>query len=88
MHEAVQFVERRGLYEPEETILGSFEGEMEAVEVARTAKQEFMATGSDDFAWWIVREVGATLAEFISDSTSDKEFVVDLTTGNLVEVPV
>lgn len=86
MFEAVQFIEARGLAEPEETVLGEFEDEVEAVHVARQGRREFMKTGSSDYAWWIVRKQGAKLANFIADSKSDKEFVLDLTSGSLVEV--
>lgn len=87
MYEAVQFVERRGEAAPREAILGEFDQEVEAVDAAREARATFLSMGSDDYAWWIVRKKGATLANFISDSTSGKEFVLDLTTGELVEVP-
>lgn len=86
MFEAVQFIEKRVDVEPVETMLGEFDSESQAVEVARGAKQTFMATGSNDYAWWIVRKKGARLAEFIADSTSNKEFVLDLSSGELVEV--
>jgi hypothetical protein len=86
MFEAVEFIELPGKVEPRETLLGQFEEEMVAVEVARTARSAFMETGSRDYAWWIVREPGARLALFIADSKSDKEFVLDLTSGELVEV--
>jgi hypothetical protein len=43
-------------------------------------------TGSEDYVWWVVREPGQRLAQFIADSKSDKEFVLDLATGQLVEV--
>jgi hypothetical protein len=42
--------------------------------------------GSEDFAWWVVRQPGARLAQFISDSRSDTEFVLDLTADHLIEV--
>ncbi len=87
MFESVQFVERASAAEPEETPLGEFEKEPDAVEAARDARRAFLETGSDDFAWWIVREKGAQLANFIADSKSDKEFVVDLRSGELMEVP-
>lgn len=87
MFEAVQFVELRNETVPRETILGEFDQEMEAVQSARDARDAFLHTGSDDYAWWIVRKRGATLANFISDSTSGKEFVLDLTSGELMEVP-
>lgn len=87
MFEAVQFIEFRGQPEPEETHLGDFEAEMDAVEVARGSRESFMETGADEYAWWVVRQKGARLANFIADSKSDKEFVLDLTSGELVEVP-
>jgi hypothetical protein len=86
MFEAVQFVEIRGEVVPRETILGEFDEEMDAVESAREARGTFHTMGAENYAWWIVREKGATLASFISDSTSGKEFVLDLGTGELVEV--
>jgi hypothetical protein len=86
MFEAVQFVERRGA-DPVETVLGDYELEDDAVEAARKARQEFSLSGSDDYVWWIVRKKGARLANFIADSKSDKEFVLDLRSGELLEVP-
>ena len=86
MFEAVQFLEHIGRPEPEETNLGEFENEMEAVEIARDARKKFMDHGETEYAWWVVREIGARLANFIADSKSDKEFVLDLTSGELVEV--
>lgn len=87
MFEAVQFIEYRGVPDPEETPLGDFDEEIDAVEVARQNREVFMETGADEYAWWIVRKKGARLASFIADSKSDKEFVLDLTSGELVEVP-
>lgn len=72
--------------EPRQTVIDEFGDEVTAVEAARRARQAFKATGSEDYAWWIVRKSGATLAEFIADSKSDKEFVLDMTSGQLVEV--
>lgn len=86
MFEAVQFVELTGEPEPRETVLGDFEEELVAVDAARTARDKFAASGSTDYAWWIVRKKGARLANFISDSKSSKEFVLDLSSGELVEV--
>jgi hypothetical protein len=88
MFEAVQFIEYRGVPEPEETTLGEFSHEFDAVEEARRARREFLATGADEYAWWVVRKQGARLANFIADSKSNKEFVLDLTSGELVEVSV
>jgi hypothetical protein len=88
MFEAVQFIERPGAPEPEETILGEDAEEMDAVDMARVARREFMTTDTDEFAWWVVRKKGARLANFIADNKSDKEFVLDLTSGELVELPI
>ncbi len=86
MFEAVEFTEIRGREEPEQRIIGLFPDEISAVAAARDAKQEFAASGSENFAWWVVRQPGAPLAQFISDSKSENEFVLDLTTGQLIEV--
>ncbi|MGH8947632.1 MAG: hypothetical protein ACRDXF_02145 [Acidimicrobiia bacterium] len=86
MFEAVEFTEIRGSEEPDQRVIGTFADEVGAVDAVRSAKAEFAETGSEEFAWWVVRQPGATLAQFISDSKSDKEFVLDLTTGQLIEV--
>ena len=86
MFEAVEFIEDDNWSEPRETILGAFDSEREAVETARQGKVQFLGTGSEQFAWWIVRRQGAAIAEFISDSKSDKEFVLDLNSGELIEI--
>lgn len=86
MFEAVEFTEVRGSEEPGQRILGEFPDELAAVDAARKAKIEFAESGNDVFAWWVVRQPGAPLAQFISDSKSEKEFVLDLTTGQLIEV--
>jgi hypothetical protein len=86
MFEAVEFTEVRGRDEPDQRVIATYPDEISAVEAVRAAKTDFVETGSEDFAWWVVRQPGATLAQFISDSRSDKEFVLDLTTGQLIEV--
>jgi hypothetical protein len=86
MFEAVQFTDVRDRDEPDQRVIGTFPDEVSAVEATRTAKAEFAESGSEDFAWWVVRQPGARLAQFIADSRSDKEFVLDLTTGQLIEV--
>jgi hypothetical protein len=67
-------------------VIGTFPDEVGAVEATRAAKVAYAELGSEDFAWWVVRQPGARLAQFIADSRSDKEFVLDLTTGQLIEV--
>jgi hypothetical protein len=86
MFEAVEFIEAPGQPEPSETVLGEYADEIEAVQAARIAKVEFANGASKAYAWWVVRQQGAQLAHFIADSKSDKEFVLDLTSGQLVEV--
>jgi hypothetical protein len=86
MFEAVEFIEAPGQPEPSETVLGEFTDEMDAVQMARTAKVAFAEGASKEYAWWVVRQQGAQLAHFIADSKSDKEFVLDLTSGQLIEV--
>jgi hypothetical protein len=86
MFEAVEFVEISGLAEPRQTLIDEFADETTAVEAARAARKRFLETGSPDYAWWIVRKTGANLAEFIADSKSAKEFVLDITSGQLIEV--
>ena len=86
MFEAVQFVEFKEFAEPVETILGEFEDELAAVDLAREGRRNYIAGSPPEFAWWVVREKGARLANFISDSTSDKEFVLDLRSGELIEI--
>ena len=86
MFEAVQFTEFPGQPDPQEASLGAFDDEIDAVEATRVARKDFMHSGFNDYAWWVVRQKGARLAQFISDSKSDKEFVLDLTSGHLVQV--
>ena len=86
MFEAVEFTEVRGREDPKQRILGVYPDELSAVAAARDAKALFVESGVEDFAWWVVRQPGAPLAQFISDSRSEKEFVLDLTTGQLIEV--
>lgn len=87
MYEAVQNIDSRE--HPgspiEETRLGVFDVESDAIEAARKARRVFFDSGQSDFAWWIVRPDGARLAHWIADSNSDKEFVLDLRSGQLVE---
>lgn len=69
----------------EETVLGTYESEDDAIEVARNARDLFRESGRQDYAWWVVRVPGMTLSRWIADSSSEKEFVLDLRTGELVE---
>lgn len=85
--EAVESIELRDHFgEPvEEQILGTTDTEEAAIELARGAREAFIESGRDDYAWWIVRQPGMTLARWIADSSSAKEFVLDLRSGELVE---
>ena len=70
----------------EETSLGTFEDEKEAIAVARAAWEAHRGTDTTDVAWWIVKVPGEQLARWIADSRSPFERVLDLTTQTLVEV--
>ena len=86
-YEAVENVEPRDRpgAPPEARVLATCESEDEAISIARVARESFLESGRHDYAWWIVREPGMTLARWIADSTSHKEFVLDLRSGELVE---
>ncbi len=71
---------------PTETSLGKFEGEQDAIAVAREAWLGFLANPTKDVAWWLVRAEGEELARWIAESRSDVERVLDLTTNQLVAV--
>jgi hypothetical protein len=91
--EAMQFVEPAfgpGETFPgtQETRLGFFASEEEAIGVAREAWRTHRASESRDVAWWIVRTPGETMARWIADSRSPVERVLDLRSNQLVEVPV
>ena len=86
MYEAVEFVEKERGADPTERVLGRAPTMDETVAIARAAWHEFEASGQDLYAWWLVREPGATLALWIADNKSRKEFVLDLRTGELIQV--
>jgi hypothetical protein len=91
MFEAVEFVEIQEKVghpnpTPSERVIGTFADEQEAVAAGRSAKEQFHAAGRSEYAWWVVRNQGAQLANWIADSSNNQEFVLDLRTGQLVEV--
>lgn len=87
MFESVEFVEPQ--LPPgapiSQRFIGVFEVEEDAIEAARDAREAFGE--SEDYAWWIVRRQGAQLSRWIADNRSHKEFVLDMRTGTLVEIP-
>jgi len=88
MFEAIENVELR---EPagqplRVRVIGLFEYTEDAIESARAARAEFLESGRDDYAWWIVRRSGEQLSEWIADSKSDREFVLDIRSGQLIQV--
>ena len=90
--EVVEFIELafqpgRSMPPPSENIVGEFDVEDDAVEAARTARESFIReNGVRRDAWWLVRQPGSQLASWIADAASDREFVLDLRTGQLVEI--
>ncbi len=91
MFEVVEFTDVRPSAEnpnpaPIERMMGTFDREAAAIEAARAAREAYAGTGREGYVWWTVRQPGARLANWIADSHSPKEFMLDLTTGELVEV--
>lgn len=71
---------------PLERQIGTFEDENEAIKAGRATRDAFFDSERVDYTWWTVREPGSRLATWIADSHSPKEFMLDLTTGELVEI--
>ncbi len=71
---------------PTEFEIGRYSSEHLAVYAARASMAEYVRSGRPEYAWWIVRQEGHHLANWIADSRTRREFVVDLTTSRLVEV--
>lgn len=90
--EVVEFVELafqpgRSMPPPAESVIGTYESEDEAVFAARAARETFIReNGVRRDAWWLVRQPGSQLATWIADAASEREFVLDLRTGQLVEI--
>lgn len=86
MFEALEFIDKADdpVAPPEQRELGTFDDEQDAIRAARTARGIFDSPA--DYAWWVVRSQGATVSRWIADSRSAKEFTLDLTTGELVEI--
>lgn len=69
----------------QETVIGTYDREEDAIAEGRRRWQEFRGSDSRDVAWWIVRVPGESLARWIADGGSATERVLDLTTNTLVE---
>ena len=86
MFEVMQFTDLK--HPPGQPIieerLGIYGAEQDAVDVARVAMQNYVASEGEDYVWWIVRSEGSTLARWIADSRDQQEFVLDLRSGQLV----
>ncbi len=90
--EAVEFVEP--CFGPGESFpgtlerrIGVYDAEREAITAAREAWRSHRASGSRDVAWWVVRIPGETMVQWIADSRSSMERVLDLRSHQLIEVP-
>lgn len=88
MYEAIEYIEEELNGIPTgtslETLLGTFETEDGAVQRARAAKAAY--GDRHEYAWWIVREQGGRIALWIVDSRSGREFLMDLTKEEIVDV--
>jgi hypothetical protein len=88
MYEAIEFVEKVTGADATEGVLGQSDTVDGAIAVAKKAWRQFEASGVDLYAWWLVRETGATVARWIADNHSGKEFVLDIRSGELLEVRI
>jgi hypothetical protein len=70
----------------QQSVIGTFDVETDAIECGRTAWKTMRATDTRDVMWWIVRVPGETLCRWIADRGNDEEQILDLTTNNLVPV--
>lgn len=90
--EVVEFIELafqpgRSMPPPSENVVGSYDSEEEAVAAARDSRETYIReNGVRRDAWWLVRQPGSQLATWIADASSEREFVLDLRTGQLVEI--
>ena len=86
MFEVMQFTDMK--HPPGQPIieqkLGAYDSEPDAVEIARSSMDNYVASAGDDYVWWIVRAEGSTLARWIADSRDQQEYVLDLRSGQLV----
>lgn len=76
--------EGRPYKETQQTIIGTFEVEAEAIDCGRSAWTEARTSGTNDVMWWIVRVPGETLCRWIADRGSEEEQILDLTTNSLI----
>ncbi|MCL1601670.1 MAG: hypothetical protein M3112_09080 [Actinomycetia bacterium] len=76
--------EGRPYEETQQTIIGTFEVEAEAIDCGRSAWTEARTSGTNDVMWWIVRVPGETLCRWIADRGSEEEQILDLTTNSLI----
>jgi len=86
--EAIEYIEEEVAGLPTGSVLertiGSFITEAEAVLTARAARAS--RWGRREYAWWVVRREGEQLASWIADSRSGREFVVDISSGRVVDL--
>ena len=67
-----------------EIVLGEFDIEADAIDVARARWKAMRASGTQDVMWWVVRVPGETLARWIADRSSPHEQILDLRTNALI----
>ncbi len=70
----------------QESVLGTFDVESDAIERGRAAWNAARASETRDVMWWIVRVPGETLCRWIADRGNAEEQILDLTTNCLVPV--
>jgi len=86
--EAIEYIEEEVAGLPTglvvERAIGSFLTGAEAVLAARAARASHQTR--QEYAWWVVRREGEQLASWIADSRSGREFVVDISSGRVVDL--
>lgn len=86
-YEAVQFVSRVAHIGPAVTEhkIGEFDSMEAAIEAARSAREAFSPSIYEPDAWWVVRKPGNLRAEWVAESGSPQERVIDLRSDRLAE---
>jgi hypothetical protein len=88
MYEAIEYIEEEENGLPTgtslERVLGTFETEDGGVAAARDAMIRY--GDRHEYAWWIVRKQGERIAAWIADSRSGREFLMDLTKEEIVDL--
>jgi hypothetical protein len=88
LYEALEYVEEERDGVPtgasREVLLGTFATEGEAIAAARAARAAY--GDRHEYAWWIARRQGDRIASWIADSHSGREFVMDISKEQIIDL--